>query len=947
MKLLNILIITALSCSFFAEAKPSVSSKNLNYRPLISKVQQIIKARKFKAQNETQLLKFTISPNEPKVQEDLTLFIQPLTGFTDSEIILEVFFDSVNKTSLLEKPATELWVLDLGKFSEIKQHNVFVNIFLRDKNSAQLIIDAIKVLDTAIADLNEQIDTETDPEVIVELTEQRDDKMAQKDELTTTLDTLNTKIGDEAYNFNVNADTSLTNYPKITSVNPNVVKAAGGTDVVITGLNFGNSPALKIDGNTQSITGITSTSISFTSPVLAQGPHNIEISTVISGDIKNVISKNAIFSTSSDLGNPNLPPTAVISVVDSSIDLGTVAEFSAENSFDSNEKPIRYEWRMVTVPDGSSISAGNTVVATTEDYSFTSNVPGTYVLELKVIQTGGLQLASSAVHTVLQVAAPTNRAPTATAANITVLTSQEQTSQIYVTDLDFWQKHSYFISKQGAKGTATVSGSGLITYAAGGTTGSDAISVMIVDNANPALSAVVDVNITISSSNISPNTGTPIAVIRSEGLPVLVSLVANTANDPDGTITKIQFNAGDGTTEYAPVVAGANFGIAPHNYQAFGTYNASVTVTDNLGATTTTNFTVNVVDTDLPTAKFSVNTYSCSAPCTITANASAAVDSVGITQYRWLWGDNTAEEVGSGFVTRSHTYNSNGTYRIRLRTRDANIAQGEGFATVYVGVTAPGTGSPSNSDFINYPYRQVQIGYNLTFEGERSFDPNPSGSITNYAWNFGPSTGSGETASFSYLFPNNYFPFLTTTNALGGTSASTRGEVMIVTTSGGQAPRALFSVNGVLAPLTVSGVAPFAASVNSNISYDYDGTIVSRSWNFGDNTTATTESAVKVYSTPGVYFLNLQVTDDDGNSNTKAHMVVVNSAKRLQNKSVKTASDDIDDNKQNLTSACGMGNGEACFYLAQIYEAEGNAFVAEKLMERACGLAYAPACGKR
>ncbi len=81
---------------------------------------------------------------------------------------------------------------------------------------------------------------------------------------------------------------------------------------------------------------------------------------------------------------------------------------------------------------------------------------------------------------------------------------------------------------------------------------------------------------------------------------------------------------------------------------------------------------------------------------------------------------------------------------------------------------------------------------------------------------------------------------------------------------GNAAPVANFSVS------TSGLTATFTDS-----STDSDGSIVSRSWNFGDGTTSTATSPSKTYATAGTYTVTLTVTDDDGATNTKTSSVTV------------------------------------------------------------------------
>ncbi|RDZ27611.1 M20/M25/M40 family metallo-hydrolase [Lysobacter silvisoli] len=83
-------------------------------------------------------------------------------------------------------------------------------------------------------------------------------------------------------------------------------------------------------------------------------------------------------------------------------------------------------------------------------------------------------------------------------------------------------------------------------------------------------------------------------------------------------------------------------------------------------------------------------------------------------------------------------------------------------------------------------------------------------------------------------------------------------------------------------------VANFSSSASgltvafTDSSSDGDGSIVSRSWNFGDGTTSTATHPSKTYSAAGTYTVTLTVTDDDGATHTKTASVTVSSGGGVQ-----------------------------------------------------------------
>ncbi len=84
------------------------------------------------------------------------------------------------------------------------------------------------------------------------------------------------------------------------------------------------------------------------------------------------------------------------------------------------------------------------------------------------------------------------------------------------------------------------------------------------------------------------------------------------------------------------------------------------------------------------------------------------------------------------------------------------------------------------------------------------------------------------------------------------------------------------ALSGNSAPVANFGVSISGLTANfSDSSSDADGSIASRSWNFGDGGTSTATNPSRTYASAGNYTVTLTVTDNGGASNTKTQTVSV------------------------------------------------------------------------
>ena len=135
----------------------------------------------------------------------------------------------------------------------------------------------------------------------------------------------------------------------------------------------------------------------------------------------------------------------------------------------------------------------------------------------------------------------------------------------------------------------------------------------------------------------------------------LTATFTDSSSDPDGTIASRFWNFGDGTTSTAT--------SPTRTYASSGTYNVTLTVSDNAGAARSITRTVTVTSPNIaPSANFSFVTNGLTATFT-----DASSDSDGsVVSRAWNFGDGTT----STSTNPGKTYPSAGTYTVSLTVTD-------------------------------------------------------------------------------------------------------------------------------------------------------------------------------------------------------------------------------------------------------------------------------------
>ena len=336
------------------------------------------------------------------------------------------------------------------------------------------------------------------------------------------------------------------------------------------------------------------------------------------------------------------------------------------------------------------------------------------------------------------------------------------------------------------------------------------------------------------------------------------------SNDPDGTISLYQWDcdASDGVN----LSAGSSAPSASCTYTAVGTYTVTLQVTDDDGATDTDTATVTVANAG-PTADAG-GPYTVVQGTVLTVDGSGSSDPDGVlVSYEW----DCDISGGPGFSSPSTsslftcTYAAQGTYTARLRVTDDDGSSDVGDATVFV------TNQPPVAE-AGGPYSGSQsVAMPVFAFGSTDAD----GSIVTYEWDC-TNDGTWDVTSTSETGDTCMYP------NIGSYTIALR----VTDDDGAQATDTATALIGNQDPVAAPG-GPYAAlqgqalTIDGSASADTDGALVDFAWDCDSSngvsltSTGTTSSFGCTYAAVGTYTVTLQVTDDDGATNTVTTTVSV------------------------------------------------------------------------
>jgi PKD repeat protein len=358
---------------------------------------------------------------------------------------------------------------------------------------------------------------------------------------------------------------------------------------------------------------------------------------------------------------------------------------------------------------------------------------------------------------------------------------------------------------------------------------------LTITGTSGALTRTTSVALTVVHRDLPPT-----AVIQFSCNGRLCSFDGTHSSDPEGPITAYRWGFGDSGLQIT-------LPTTSHLYQAPGTYNVTLTVTDSAGQTNVATQQITVVDA-LPTARF---TASCAIwQCRFDASASSDAEGA-IASYAWNFGDGSPTASG---VNPGHSYAANGTFTVTLTVTDS---AGQ---TAQVAHTVVALDQPPHAVFST-----VCTDLTCAAESEGSSD---DVAIASYRWDWGDGavTSGGSPASaptHTYAAYGSYTIALSAIDTVGqvGTASQT------VTLAPGPTAAFTFSCSGLTCQFDASGSSSPAGGLHYH-------------WDWDDETTSDPPGPLTshTYAFAALFSVHLTVTDANNRSAGISRRVFINAA---------------------------------------------------------------------
>jgi PKD domain len=376
------------------------------------------------------------------------------------------------------------------------------------------------------------------------------------------------------------------------------------------------------------------------------------------------------------------PPVASFTSTPSSAPTGTAITFDGTASYDLDGTVVSYSWAF---GDGGT-GTGSIV---THSYSPAKS----FTVTLTVTDNGGVTGSTSSQVTITDRPPVMSFTPSPTTAStgqsITLLISvSDPDGTISTTRIDWGDTITQLYS--GAITSATHS------YASTGSSTSKIFTIVVTATDNNASYTSASSQVTINDRFPVP-TFNPSSTVLSTGQNVTLTI---SATDPDGTVTAIKVDWGDGTIDSLSGTATSD----THSYGSTGTstsktFTITVNATDNSGSIGKYSSQVTVSDRP-PVITFTSSPASVSTGQTVTVSITSSDQDGTISSTTVDWGDGTIDPLPGAPQRDTHQYTSTGsasskTFVIAITVKD-NSGSTSAQSTSTVSVQASSQSSSGN-----------------------------------------------------------------------------------------------------------------------------------------------------------------------------------------------------------------------------------------------------------
>jgi PKD repeat protein len=337
-----------------------------------------------------------------------------------------------------------------------------------------------------------------------------------------------------------------------------------------------------------------------------------------------------------------------------------------------------------------------------------------------------------------------------------------------------------------------------------------------------------------------------------------VTVDGSESTDPNGEIVEYRWEHG-GTEE-----TGETISLTPSEE---GSYEVTLTVTDDDGATDTTSQTIDVGSNQAPTADMVISHLEPDLGETVYFNGKASIDADGeIVEYRWEHGGH--EETGEIMET---SVSEKGPYEVTLTVTDDDGATDSTTREIQVGGSEGNT--PPTAKFRTNT-TEPDVGEVVFFDAGNSRDPD--GDIVEYRWEDGDGDSlTGQVVQAAGPRNRAYQVTLTVTDDDGATDSTTKIIYVGGKDDDNEAPTAAFTVS----PSDPSGGE--TVTLDAGDSTDPDGDVVLYTWT--DNLGNTEHGDVAELSAPedGPWEITLEIMDDAGATDVVSKDVLGSSSRAI------------------------------------------------------------------